>query len=60
MPLLKTKQAINQSQSGDVIKVIASDRGSLRDIPAWLKHTDHHLESVEDLGDRQEFLIKVS
>ncbi len=60
MPLLKTKQAIKYSQSGDVIRVLASDRGALRDIPAYLKQAQHRLVSKSETDTIIEFIIEVS
>ena len=35
MPILKTKKAIDGMQVGQVLKMIATDPGSVRDIDAW-------------------------
>lgn len=43
MPLLKTRQAMRQLSPGDVLHVQATDRGALRDIPAWVGQAGHSL-----------------
>ncbi|EBK2060038.1 sulfurtransferase TusA family protein, partial [Salmonella enterica subsp. enterica serovar Typhi] len=49
MPIVKTKKAIDQLESGQVIEVQATDKGSLADIQGWAKNTGHHyLGTVED------------
>ena len=34
MPVVRTRQAIDQLEPGQVLEVISTDRGSLQDIPA--------------------------
>lgn len=41
MPIVKTKKAIDQLNSGQVIEVQATDKGSLADIQGWAKNTGH-------------------
>ncbi|QSR35040.1 SirA family protein [Marinobacterium iners] len=43
MPLLKAKLALHQLEPGQVLKVIATDAGSLRDFPAYARVSDHEL-----------------
>lgn len=35
LPLLKAKQALNQLRSGEIVEVIATDAGSVRDFHAF-------------------------
>jgi len=59
MPLLKTRQQLRQLSPGQRLKVLASDPGSARDIPAWLRHTGHQLVQSTQQSDVFEFLILV-
>jgi tRNA 2-thiouridine synthesizing protein A len=43
MPLLKTKQALHKLDEGKVLKVIATDAGSVRDVITFVEHSDHTL-----------------
>jgi tRNA 2-thiouridine synthesizing protein A len=43
LPLLKAKQALNKMQVGAVLKVIATDSGSIRDFKAYAEQSDHEL-----------------
>ncbi|MEC7545455.1 sulfurtransferase TusA family protein [Thalassolituus sp.] len=45
MPLLKTKLALRELTSGQILKVIATDSGSQQDIPRYLEKTNHRLLS---------------
>ena len=43
MPILKTKKAVDALQIGQVLKMIATDPGSISDMEAWTKKTGHEL-----------------
>ncbi|MGH1462529.1 MAG: sulfurtransferase TusA family protein [Neptuniibacter sp.] len=43
LPLLKAKQSLNKMQVGQVLKVIATDSGSIRDFKAYTDQSDHEL-----------------
>jgi tRNA 2-thiouridine synthesizing protein A len=43
LPLLKAKQALNKLQQGQVLKVVATDSGSVRDFKAYTDQSDHEL-----------------
>lgn len=51
MPIVRTKKAINTMNPGEVLEVLATDKGSKADIQAWAKSSGHHyLGTIED-GD---------
>ena len=58
MPVVRTRQAIDQLAPGEVLEVISTDRGSLQDIPAWAQSTGNRLVEQNDGGDRFTFLIE--
>lgn len=43
IPILKTKKAIDALSTGQVLKMIATDPGSVNDIVAWTKRTGNEL-----------------
>ncbi len=47
MPVIAAKLAANVLASGKVLKLVASDPGSLADIPAWAESSGHHLLKQE-------------
>lgn len=52
MPVLKISQGIGQIESGQTLELVATDRGSLSDIPAWAKDLGHTLkEQFEEEGE---------
>jgi tRNA 2-thiouridine synthesizing protein A len=58
MPILKTKKAIDAMQVGQVLKMIATDPGSVPDMNAWTAKTGHQLLSHEQDGDQYIFFVK--
>ncbi len=57
MPLLKTKQALHKLAVGDVLKVLATDAGSVRDIKAFTDQSDHVL--LESFTDTSEYIYLI-
>jgi TusA-related sulfurtransferase len=39
MPVIKTKQAVDELAPGDVLEVVATDSGSMSDIKGWAEST---------------------
>jgi tRNA 2-thiouridine synthesizing protein A len=58
MPILKTKKAVDGLQLGQVLKMIATDPGSLPDIQAWTSKTGHELVGHEEDAGKFTFYIK--
>ena len=58
MPILKTKKAVDTLQNGQVLKMIATDPGSLPDVQAWTAKTGHELLGYEQDGPKFTFYIK--
>ena len=58
LPILKTKKAIESLNSGDVLKMVATDPGSTNDMNAWSKRTGNELISSEQNGDEYVFYIR--
>lgn len=52
LPILKAKKALSEMQSGQILKVIATDAGSVRDFIAFAKQTGNELlEQRNEGGD---------
>jgi tRNA 2-thiouridine synthesizing protein A len=51
MPVMAATKAMRRLEPGQVLKVMATDRGSLADIPAWAEENgDELISSGEDGG----------
>lgn len=59
LPILRTKKSLTDMPPGDVLKVVATDPGSVKDFQAFSKQTGHALLSaVESKGEFSFFLRK--
>jgi len=56
LPILKTKKALADMSSGQVLRVTATDTGSVRDFQAFAKQTGNDLLS-QCKNDEQEFIF---
>ncbi len=50
LPILKAKKALTDLTSGELLKVVATDAGSVRDFQAFAKQTGNELVSQETAG----------
>jgi tRNA 2-thiouridine synthesizing protein A len=58
MPIVKTAQAAKTVPSGELIEVLATDAGSVKDFAAWTRSTGNTIvEQTEDDGVYR-FVIK--
>ena len=53
LPILKAKKALAEMMSGEVLRVVATDSGSVRDFQAFAKQTGNQL--LEQSENEQEF-----
>jgi tRNA 2-thiouridine synthesizing protein A len=58
LPILRTKKALSDMESGQVLKVIASDPGSVNDFRAFAKQTGNQLLADSDLGGEFLFFLR--
>jgi tRNA 2-thiouridine synthesizing protein A len=54
LPILKAKKALSTMASGEVLKVVATDPGSVRDFQAFARQTGNEL--VEQQSTETEFV----
>lgn len=53
LPILKAKKALAEMMSGEVLRVVATDSGSVRDFQAFARQTGNQL--LEQSESKQEF-----
>ena len=51
LPILKAKKALADMHSGDVLKVVSTDPGSMRDFQAFARQTGNDLVDQQTVGD---------
>lgn len=54
LPILKAKKALAEMESGQLLKVVATDPGSMRDFQAFARQTGNEL--VEQTSAADEFV----
>ena len=58
LPILRTKKALADMQSGEILKIIATDAGAKHDFPAFAKQTGNQLIATEVVNDTFVFYLK--
>ncbi|HAF89631.1 MAG TPA: hypothetical protein DCG23_07655, partial [Deltaproteobacteria bacterium] len=58
LPILKTKKAIDGMSTGQLLKMSATDPGSVNDMDSWSKRTGNELVSHAEDGGVHTFIIK--
>ncbi len=58
LPILKTKKAIDGLESGQVLKMTATDPGSVNDMDSWAKRTGNALLSHSEDDGVHAFMIQ--
>lgn len=57
LPILRAKKALTDMESGQVLRVISTDPGSVKDFAAFCKQTGNPLLSSEETAAAFTFLI---
>ena len=58
LPILKAKKALAEMQTGEVLRITATDSGSVRDFQAFAKQTGNALLSHTQNGREFVFLMR--
>ncbi|WP_026576956.1 sulfurtransferase TusA family protein [Bacillus sp. UNC438CL73TsuS30] len=58
MPIVKTKKAIGDLETGQILEVHTTDKGAKNDLSAWAKSGGHELLKHEEENDVLKFWIK--
>ncbi|PGZ47060.1 hypothetical protein A6E27_14700 [Bacillus cereus] len=58
MPIVRTKKAMDTLQTGEVLEVHVTDKGSVKDIPAWANKSGHDIVKHVEEYDVLKFWIK--
>lgn len=57
LPILRAKKALADMTSGELLRVVATDPGSVKDFAAFCKQTGNALVSSDDNGKEFSFII---
>ena len=58
LPILRTKKALADMQSGQVLRIVSTDPGSVKDFAAFAKQTGNELLSSSENNKDFEFFLK--
>jgi len=58
LPILRTKKTLAEMTSGQVLKVLATDPGSVKDFQAFSRQTGNELLSQSEAGGEFVFFMK--
>ena len=58
MPIVKLTEAIGQYEVGTILEVLATDPGTLADIPAWASTTGNEVVDTKRESNVIKFIIK--
>ena len=57
-PILQTKKAIDQLQSGQIMEIWGTDPGTNSDMPAWTKRVGHEFLGSKEKYDFVKYYVK--
>ena len=58
MPIVKTAQAVKTVPAGEIIEVLATDPGSVKDFAAWTRSTGNAIVEQTEADGIYRFVIK--
>ena len=60
LPILKAKKQLNSLETGEVLFIVSTDSGSVKDFDAFCKQTGHSLLESSEADGKYNFYIKKS
>lgn len=58
LPILRAKKALNDMQSGQILRIVATDPGSVKDFQAFARQTGNDLLSQAESNKEFTFFLK--
>lgn len=58
LPILRAKKALATMTSGQVLRILATDPGSVKDFQHFARQTGNELLSENSVGDEFEFYLR--
>ena len=58
LPILRAKKALNNMNSGQILHVVATDPGSIKDFEAFVRQTGNELIEFNEVDGEFMFLVK--
>ena len=58
MPIIQTEKKLKEMKIGEILEVIATDKGIKEDMPAWCRLTGQEYLGMEEEGDFIKVYVK--
>ncbi|MBM7707625.1 TusA-related sulfurtransferase [Chryseomicrobium aureum] len=58
MPIVKTRKEMKELESGQILEILATDKGAKADMTAWAKSGGHELLDTQEEDGVLKFWIK--
>jgi tRNA 2-thiouridine synthesizing protein A len=58
MPIIKTAQVVKKMKMGQILEIVATDKGIKQDMPAWCKTTGNECLTIEDQGEEIKVYVR--
>ncbi len=58
MPIVKTAQKMKEMKVGEVLEVVADDRGIKKDMPVWCESTGNEFLGLEEKGKEIKVFVR--
>ncbi|RAK19387.1 TusA-related sulfurtransferase [Anoxybacillus vitaminiphilus] len=58
MPIVRTKKAMDELASGQVLEIHVTDKGAKNDLAAWVKSAGHEMIQSAEEGNVLKFWIR--
>lgn len=58
MPIAKTAMQMKKLKVGEILEIVADDKGIKSDIPAWCKTTGHEFLGMEEKGTEIHLFVR--
>lgn len=58
MPIVRAKRALDEMRTGQVMEVVSTDKGSLKDFQAWVKQINQELIKHEEMDGVYRFWVR--
>ncbi len=58
MPIVKTAQKMKELKKGEVLEIVADDKGIKYDMPAWCQATGNECLGIEEAGGEIKVYVK--
>lgn len=58
IPILRTKKFLTTMETGEIVRIMATDPGSVKDFKAFARQTDNELLSSTEVEGEYQFMLK--